>query len=270
MFENYLMGQSAAKPRKGESSETNAHIKKFTKCVTSMKTKKNKDSRNLLIALLLGDGSISAINNFRLAHCIQQRSYLDWKVKQLRDAGIKCADVKIYISSNGYNVGKEVVYTRLQTTKFTKVLRRVLYRPKKDIANRKLLNRIDARGLAIWYMDDGCINHRTTKGKVHGFYVRMSTCLPKDKCQVLIDYFREVWNINFYTFSEGRGTYSLCCGTKEAIKFIDIVKPYVSQVPEMLYKVTYDLSQRTRVLCVDESRNTELPEKVEDIVQSPQ
>jgi len=49
-------------------------------------------------------------------------------------------------------------------------------------------------------------------------------------------------------FKEGRDTYSLCCGTKEGIKFIDIIKPYVSQVPTMCYKINYDLSQRTRDL----------------------
>ena len=38
--------------------------------------------------------------------------------------------------------------------------------------------------------------------------------------------------------------FSLMCGTKEGIKFIDIVKPYVEEVSSMLYKVSYDLSQR--------------------------
>jgi hypothetical protein len=39
----------------------------------------------------------------------------------------------------------------------------VFYRPTKQIANRKLLNRLDAKGIAIWYMDDGHINIRKTK-----------------------------------------------------------------------------------------------------------
>ena len=49
---------------------------------------------------------------------------------------------------------------------------------------------------------------------------------------------------------EGRkeDSYSLCCGTKEGLKFIEIVKPYVSQVPSMIHKITYDLSQRHRSL----------------------
>lgn len=47
-------------------------------------------------------------------------------------------------------------------------------------------------------------------------------------------------------FHEGskKDSYSLCCGTKEGIKFIDIVKDYVSEVECMKHKITYDLSQR--------------------------
>jgi hypothetical protein len=89
-------------------------------------------------------------------------------------------------------------------------------------------------------MDDGHINIRKSKsGKVHGFYIKISTCEPKEEVQIIIDYFREVWGISFYMFHEGKkeNSYSLCCGTKEAKKFIKIVKPYVEQIPSMLYKV---------------------------------
>ena len=100
-------------------------------------------------------------------------------------------------------------------------------------------------------MDDGHINIRKTKdGRPMGFYIKISTCEPKQEVQTIIDFFKEQWNINFYMFHEGKkeDSYSLCCGTKEGLKFIDIVKPYVSQVPSMIHKITYDLSQRKRNL----------------------
>ena len=56
------------------------------------------------------------------------------------------------------------------------------YKPKKILGNRKLLNRLDALGVAIWYMDDGHINIRKSKeGKIHGFYIKIATCLPKEE-----------------------------------------------------------------------------------------
>lgn len=211
-----------------------------------MKTKIIKESRNLLIGLLIGDGTISNNNVFKLAHSKEQKDYLEWKIKQLKDSGIRNNGLKTYISSNGYNKGKEVYYTQLNIIPFIKVLRRVVYKPFKKLGNRKLLNRLSAREIAIWYMDDGHINYRKTKNRIHGFYIKITTCLPKEELQIIIDYFKEVWDIQFYMFHEGKkeNSYSLCCGTKEGIKFINIVKQYVEQVPSMKYKIEYDLSQR--------------------------
>lgn len=233
-----------------------------------MKTKVTKESRNLLIAMLLGDGTISNNYVYKLAHAESQLDYLQWKIKQLNNAAIRNNGVKSYIKTKGYNVGATVYYTQLNIIPFIKVLRRVFYKPIKILGNRKLLNRLDAKGVAIWYMDDGHINIRRDKdGRPIGFYIKIATCLPREQVQTIIDYFKEVWNINFYMFHEGKkeDSYSLCCGTKEGLKFIDIVKPYVSQVPSMIHKITYDLSQRRRPLDVHESGNGE-HRKGEDIV----
>ena len=61
----------------------------FKHTLIVMKTKITKESRNLLIALLLGDGTISNNFVFKLAHCIEQKDYLEWKIKQLNNAGIR-------------------------------------------------------------------------------------------------------------------------------------------------------------------------------------
>lgn len=215
-----------------------------------MKTKINKESRNLLIALLLGDGTISNNNVFKIAHCEEQKDYLEWKIKQLNEAGIRNNGIKSYIKTKGFNIDVPVYYTQLNIIPFVKVLRRVMYKNKKILGNRKLLNRLDAKGIAIWYMDDGHINIRKTNNKIHGFYIKISTCEPKEEVQVIIDYFKEVWGVQFYMYHEGKkeNSFSLCCGTKEGLKFIDIVKPYVEQVPSMIYKIQFDLSQREKNL----------------------
>lgn len=234
-----------------------------------MKTKINKDSRNLLIGLLLGDGTIQSNNVFKIAHCEQQKDYLEWKIKQLKESGIRNNGIKSYIKTHGYNSGVPVYYTQLNIIPFIKVLRRVFYKPHKIIGNRKLLNRLDAKGVAIWYMDDGHINIRKDKdGRPMGFYIKIATCVPKEELQVIIDYFKEVWNVKFYAFHEGKkeDSYSLCCGTQEGMKFIEIIKPYVLQVPSMIHKITYDLSQRRRPLDVHQKVEMGNTRKSEDIV----
>lgn len=233
-----------------------------------MKTKITKESRNLLIALLLGDGTICNNNVFKLAHAEQQKDYLEWKIKQLNDAGIRNNGLKTYVKTCGYNTGVNVYYTQLNIIPFIKVLRRIFYKPKKVLGNRKLLNRLDARGVAILYMDDGHINIRKDKdGRPMGFYIKIATCLPKNELQIIIDYFKEVWDVNFYMFHEGKkeDSFSLCCGTKEGLKFINIIKKYVLQVPSMIHKIQYDLSQRRRPLDVPEQGKLGT-EKSEEIV----
>lgn len=216
-----------------------------------MKTKITKESRNLLIALLLGDGTISNNYVFKLAHCEAQKDYLEWKIEQLNKHGIKTNGLKSYIKTKGFATNVPVFYTQLNIILFVKVLRRVFYKQKKVIGNRKLLNRLNPMGIAIWYMDDGHINIRKDKNKrPMGFYIKISLCEPKEEVQIVIDYFKEKWGINFYMFHEGRkeNSFSICCGTKEGLKFISLVRPYVEQVPSMLHKIQYDLSQRVKNL----------------------
>lgn len=237
-----------------------------------MKTKFNKQSRNLLIGLLLGDGTISNNNVFKIAHCEAQKDYLEWKIKQLKEFGIRNNGIKSYIKTRGYNVGVPVFYTQLNIIPFIKVLRRVCYKGKKIIGNRKLLNRLSAREIAIWYMDDGHINIRKYQGRPCGFYIKISLCEPKEEVQTIINYFKEVWDVSFYMFHEGKqqDSFSLCCGTKEGLKFIKIIEKYVNQIPSMKHKITYDLTQRKRFLSVPLNGEMHNTGNSEDIVYSLQ
>lgn len=62
-----------------------------------MKTKINKESRNLLIGMLLGDGTISNNNVCKICHCEKQKEYLQWKINLLNSHGLKNNGLKSYI-----------------------------------------------------------------------------------------------------------------------------------------------------------------------------
>ena len=101
-----------------------------------MKTKFTKESRNLLIGMLLGDGTISNNNVYKILHCEKQLEYLSWKIKQLNNHGIRNNGIKMYIKKCGYTTGVPVYYTQLNIVPFIKTLRRIIYKPKKIYANR--------------------------------------------------------------------------------------------------------------------------------------
>ena len=211
-----------------------------------MKTKITKESRNLLIALLLGDGTISNNNVFKLSHCEKQRDYLEWKIEQLKNAGLRNNGLKEYISVKGYNIGKKVYYTQLNIVPFIKVLRRVFYKPYKKLGNRKLLNRLDAKGIAIWYMDDGHINVNTSKQRSSIQHtIKIATCVDESTVEVIIQYFLDVWNIKFRKFPEGKNTFSIASSSEEDYsKFVNLIKPFVEQVPSMLYKIRDNFTKK--------------------------
>lgn len=198
----------------------------------------SKEKKSLLIAMLLGDGTISSNYVFKLSHSEEQREFLEWKVKLLQDAGFKVNGIKEYISKCGYNEGKKVLYSQLSINPTIKALRRTVYIPKKTFT-RRLLNWLDELGVAIWYMDDGCVNVNTSKQRATIQHtIKIATCVPEDIIEMIINYFSERWNIKFRKFKEGKETFSIASSSEEDFqKFVSIVRPYIEQVPSLLYKI---------------------------------
>lgn len=202
-------------------------------------TKKlSKEQKSLLIGLLLGDGTISSNYVFKLSHSEAQREFLEWKIDLLNKFEFKNNGVKEYISTCGYNKGNKVLYSQMSLNPTIKALRRTVYTPKKHIT-RRLLNWLTPIGLAIWYMDDGCINVNTSKQRSSIQHtIKIATCVDLDTAQVVIDYFKEVWDVQFRPFKEGKGTYSIASSTEsDCAAFIQIIRPYIEQVPSLLYKI---------------------------------
>lgn len=202
-------------------------------------TKKlSKEQKSLLIGLLLGDGTISSNYVFKLSHSEAQREFLEWKIDLLNKFGFKNNGVKEYISTCGYNKGNKVLYSQMSLNPTIKALRRTVYTPKKHIT-RRLLNWLTPIGLAIWYMDYGCINVNTSKQRSSIQHtIKIATCVDLDTAQVVIDYFKEVWDVQFRPFKEGKGTYSIASSTEsDCAAFIQIIRPYIEQVPSLLYKI---------------------------------
>ena len=199
----------------------------------------SKEQKRLLIALLVGDGTISSNYVFKLSHSVDQREYLEWKVGLLNKLGIKNNGIKEYTSSCGYNKGKGVLYSQMSLHSTIKALRRSVYIPKKTFT-RNLLDWLDEQGLAIWFMDDGFININESERR-HGSIqqnIRISTCVDEETCNMIIQYFNERWNIEFRPFLEKSKLFSIATRTNEdSDRFIKIVKPYVEQVPSLLYKI---------------------------------
>ena len=192
----------------------------------------NVDSRNAILSVILGDGYLGKNGYGTIKHCAAQLDFLKWKVDFLKRNGVKCSEPQ-YKDNNGF----DSYLVHINTTRWGKFLRKFLYKDGyKNIYNRKLLNRLNAEHIAIWYMDDGGLSQKKRDGVVHANELILNTHTTKENNQVLIDYFKEVWGIQFSQV-KNKGHYRLRCGTKEARKFLNIVREYVSQIPSMAHKL---------------------------------
>lgn len=207
-------------------------------------SKLTTEQKQLLIALLVGDGTISSNYVFKLSHSSEQREFLQWKINLLTDLGLKTNGIKTYTSSCGYNKGKEVIYTQMAINPTIKALRRTVYTPEKSFT-RKLLDWLTPLGIAIWYMDDGLINVNTSEQRSSIQHtIKISTCEDKSTVEMMIEYFKDVWGISFRLFKERGKYYSLASSTEaDCIKFVELIRPYITQVPTMLYKIRADLTK---------------------------
>ena len=188
-------------------------------------------ARNLCIAMSLGDGTINPKGYLAMRHSLKQKEYLEWKKKLLNSHGISTTDL-YHVGNNGYDSFELRTYTH----RFLKLYRKVVYKPHKTVS-RKLLNKLDATGVAIWYMDDGSISsRRDVDGNIKSSVLTISTCTTREQNQIIIDYFLDVWGIKFGQRKMG-SKFSIICGTREARKFVDIVSPTVSQIDCMTYKL---------------------------------
>lgn len=100
-----------------------------------------------------------------------------------------------------------------------------------------MLNKLTPLGIYIWYMDDGGMSRkRLINGRFNIKEIMLNTGLQKEDNQIIIDYFKEVWGINFSQV-KNNSVYRLRCGKNEAEKFLDIFKEFHDSVKCMEYKI---------------------------------
>ena len=201
-----------------------------------------KEDRDLIISMIFGDGYLNPQGYLSIRHALKNKDYVEWKYQLLKSKFN--VTLPYYVSNNGYGAYE----LRTKTYRFIKLYRKVIYGTgRKKISNFKLLNKLTPLGLAIWYMDDGHLSQKKRDGKVHANTLYINTYISKEENQIIINYFKEKWNICF-TQNHDKGFYRLRCGTKEARKFLDIVRPYVSQIPSMSHKLLIKESIHYKIL----------------------
>lgn len=119
-----------------------------------------KRERQILIGGMLGDGSIalrgrSVTPEYREGHSLKQEAYLRWKADELKRMNPRIIPRSTVVSGKRY-------YGWYMTTKVAPALHEFMafYNDKRKIVPQFAVNELGPLSLAVWAMDDGCLNLR--------------------------------------------------------------------------------------------------------------
>lgn len=206
-----------------------------------------KELRGAIIGMVLGDGSLYQ-HRFRdgeykgnyvldISHCAKQLPYLEWKKDIVQDLFNYPLPIRQRMISNK-RTGKTYKAFRLQTRvspRFKFITKNIFIDGKKRITEWALEN-ITVEGLAIWWMDDGCL-YKAKNGHGGGIMNFGVYGYPKEDVERLQHWLSEKFNINLRISKNSKSGLFLRRGLSEGAKLFDLISPYIA--PSMEYKVEY-------------------------------
>lgn len=193
---------------------------------------------NIIIGSLLGDGSLSLYKRSKNAYyrehvCEKQLPYRKWKYNNLNVLDFKintnCKYAKLSSHSNIYFT---YLYNKFYINKIKTITE----------DNIKLLTH--PIGLACFYMDDGTLVIDSTKRNNNSIYLfpRISfytLSFSEEENIIIKKHLENIFGVKtkIKYRKDGKKTILEINKKNDIIKFIDIVKPYVSEIPCMKYKI---------------------------------
>lgn len=195
--------------------------------------------KSILIALCIGHISNKikkgkTYNYLEISHGQHQGEYIQWKANLCTSVTGRKSKVrrKKYKAKKINGVPESLGYTFVNTSPYFRILRKWLYPNNKKKLSKKMISYLDELGLAIWYMDDGC-TYVSKTGKT--FTAEISTHIPENDAQELIDLFKEKWNITFHLHKKGKNQFNIRAYSSNALKFLKLIEPFVPDC--MAYKL---------------------------------
>jgi hypothetical protein len=188
-----------------------------------------------VVGMLLGDGCVLRISSeathciMQIKHCAKQRQYLEYKQALLETlTGISVIEESRLDTRTGHTYDSVTIRTR-QHPFYTR-LRNDWYGTGHKAVSPFWLNKLDERGLAIWFMDDGWT------GPSGCVLATMSFSLPENELLANVLWTRFGIHADVRRF---RAHYGIRIPAKSQQCIRDMLLPY-AEVCNMLYKLPHD------------------------------
>lgn len=197
----------------------------------------------IILGSILGDGYMSpnrhpkdthlTLNSeLRISHGVMQKGYAEYKMQLLEQEGISChinyidgSKMKRHFIKGIEVKTRGIYHLKTQRNISFNYYRDMFYRPNKKLC--RYLYKLEALGLAIWFMDDGCKNGRGWVLCTDGFTV--------EEVQLLRKIMKHNFSLDTTLRKSSLGNPQIYIRTSCREKFLNLVSPYVCEC--MHYKL---------------------------------
>ena len=144
--------------------------------------------RSFIIGSMLGDGTMrmgkGAINaNFKVDHCLEQKEYVMWKYKILKNFVQTEPKISYRTTQTGVRYEKSWWFRTIRHPILTEIYRRFYvtdsYRCGRKVVSKEDVNLLDPLAIAVWIMDDGSYSRGKIDISTYSFTLREIELLKK-------------------------------------------------------------------------------------------
>ncbi|MEK6833432.1 MAG: hypothetical protein AABY32_05270 [Nanoarchaeota archaeon] len=189
----------------------------------------SQEEHDLIMGSLLGDASIRQREKnscFRVAHCIKQKEYIEWKLELLKHFNISEFEVrKRIINEREVNM----IHLSTKTHPVFNYYRNLFYVHGRKKITLEILNQLTPRSLAVWICDDGSYDNK------QGYIILCTNSFSFEEHKLMKEFFNEKFELDpTIGFRDGK-YYYLRFKQEDTKKLIEIIKPFIHS--SMIYKI---------------------------------
>ena len=189
--------------------------------------------KSVAVGTLLGDSYLTQRKYLQVDHSTKQASYVMWKHSVFETVAGKISDVNRTHSKTGVQSTSKRFYTNKSFQGLEPLFYRVEGNTRRKVVPPGIRDLLDPTSLAVWYMDDGGKAQNTPKGA----YINVSNYTEPER-ELLRNAVNDVFGLKTRLHKAGgNDQWNIYIPAESYDKFIEIIYPTVSQIPEMLYKI---------------------------------
>lgn len=200
-----------------------------------------KTIKQRIIGFVLGDGYLSKVQrngNSRLVlhHSVNQKEYLNFKIKLLKELGFEMTIPKIQYSTLSNGKEYATLHSESKYLPIFKSVREKVYPYGRKTIRSTVIENINEVDLALWFLDDGGIQRGSSSGVGKNNGLRLSTeCFDKNEHEIMQKYLKRNFGLTAYV-NYKKGQPYLYFNIIDSMILIHKCREILLQVPSMYYK----------------------------------